>query len=69
MHLYNPALSLLPFRVSPFKMSETNKDAFERENDGENTVSTSAFHEHLWWIAIVVIVVAVFVVVRALGAI
>ena len=49
-------------------MSDTNKDAIERESDSENTASTSAFHEHLWWIAIVVIVVAVFVVVRALGA-
>ncbi len=49
-------------------MSESNKEAIEREGEIDNTDSTSAFHEHLWWMAIVVIVVAVFVVARALGA-
>jgi len=38
-------------------MNETNKEMVERER--EKTYSTSAFHEHLWWIAIVVRVVAV----------
>ncbi len=45
-----------------------NKDTIERESDIDNTNSTSAFHEHVWWIAIVVGVVIIFVVARALGA-
>jgi len=53
-----------------------NKDVIERESESEsesesdidNTNSRSAFHEHVWWIAIFVGVVIIFVVVRVLGA-
>jgi hypothetical protein len=40
-------------------MNEMNRDSIERESDIDNANSTSAFHEHTWWIAIVVGIVVV----------
>lgn len=50
-------------------MNETNKDVVEQESDIDNTSSTSAFHEHIWWIALVIGVIVVFAVARRLSGI
>lgn len=50
-------------------MNAMNKDVIERESDIDNTDSRSAFHEHVWWIAIVVGVIIVFAIARSLGAV